>query len=383
MGGGAPVSAEGFVPPPYPYERLGELRAACAAHEGGIVDCSIGTPCDPTPPVVLAAMRSSVATNGYPPSAGTVELRDAARGMLERRFGVEVGPDALAACVGTKEFVATLAHLLSLRDPGRDTVLYPAIAYPTYEVSARLARLRGVPVAVREGRLELDSVDPADARRALVLWVNSPSNPTGRLDDLDAAVAFGRRHGIVVASDECYAEFTWHGPPRTVLRAGTEGVLAVHSVSKRSNLAGARAGFYAGDAAIVAYLRAVRQHAGLIVPGPLQDAAAAAFGDDDHVEAQRRRYRARLDAVGEALRAAGYDVGPCEGTFYLWVARAGQDDAWALAREFAEGAGMLVSPGDLYGPGGAGHVRIAMVQPDERLALACARLASARALHGA
>ncbi len=373
----------GFVPPPYPYDRLAELRERCARHDGGVVDCSIGTPCDATPESVLAAMRGSASTNGYPPSAGTPAYREAAAGLFARRYGVQLAPTDLAACVGTKEFVASLAQLLALRDPTRDTVLYPAIAYPTYEVSARLAGLRGVPVPLVEGRLDLSAIDEDTARRALVLWANSPSNPTGRLDDLDAVAAFGRRHGIVVASDECYADFTWAAAPRSILATGTAGVLAVHSVSKRSNLAGARAGFYAGDCGLVDYLRLVRQHAGLIVAGPVQAAAAASWGDDEHVDAQRARYRARLDLVSGALRSAGYDVAPCEGTFYLWAGRDGTDDGWGIAAELADSAGLLVSPGELYGDAGHGHVRIAMVQPDERLALACERLQSAHALRGA
>jgi succinyldiaminopimelate transaminase len=371
------VSSTGFVPAPYPYDRLGELASRCREHEGGMVDCSIGTPCDETPGFVLAAMSQSATTRGYPTSMGSAAYRDAACGLLSRRFGVTVAPDALAACVGTKEFVASLAHYLALRDPSRDTVLYPAISYPTYAMSAQLAGLRAHPVAVRDGRLALDELDESTAQRSLVLWANSPSNPTGRLDDLTAAAAFGRRHGIVVCSDECYAEFTWHGPYPSVLQAGADGVLAVHSVSKRSNLAGGRAGFYAGDPELVAYLRLVRQHAGLIVPGPIQDAAAAAWADDEHVEHQRDRYRRRLALVRAALLDAGYCVEDPEGTFYLWVSREGVDDGWAIAAELAAAAGTLVSPGELFGAAGARFVRMAMVQPDERLQLACDRLSSA------
>ena len=367
----------GFVPPPYPYDRLAGLRARCERHDGGMVDCSIGTPCDPPPDAVLAAMASSGTERGYPTSAGSDAYRDAARTMLARVFDVEVPEGSLAACVGTKEFVASAAHYLSLRDPTRDVVLYPAISYPTYEVSARLAGLRAVPVGLLDGRLDLGSIDAATAARALVLWANSPSNPTGRLDDLAVAAAFGRRHGVVVCADECYADYTWDGPRRSILEAGPEGVLAVHSLSKRSNLAGVRAGFYAGDAELVAYLRLVRQHAGMIVAGPVQAAAAAAWSDDDHVVAQRERYARRLARVSAALRAAGYDAPVPQGSFYLWASKPGVEDAWELAASLAEDAGLLVSPGDLYGEQGAGFVRIAMVQPDERLALACDRLAAA------
>lgn len=368
----------GFTPPPYPYDRLAQLRAIAERHDGGAVDCSVGTPCDPTPPVILEAMARSDATRGYPPSAGTPAYREAAAALLGRAYGAVVAPDAVAACVGTKEFVSSLAHLLSLRDPSRDVVLVPAIAYPTYAVSAQLADLEAVGVDLDDGHLALERIAPDVARRALVLWANSPSNPTGRLDDLAAAAAFGRRHGIVVASDECYADFTWRGSPSTVLQCGPDGVLAVHSVSKRSNLAGARAGFYAGDPELVDYLKLVRQHAGLLVAGPVQAAAVASWSDDAHVTEQRGVYRRRLDLVRTALVAAGFAVDDPEGTFYLWARLPGHD-GWAGAGVLAERAGLVASPGDLYGAAGRDFVRVAMVQPDERLALACDRLARADA----
>ena len=202
--------------------------------------------------------------------------------------------------------------------------------------------------------------------------MNVPGNPTGALGDLGAAAAWGRAHGVPVLSDECYVEFTWEGPARTILEHGTDGVLAVHSLSKRSNLAGARAGFYAGDAELVSYLSEVRKHAGFMVPGPVQAAAVAAWGDDDHVDEQRTRYLTRLEAMAKALSVLGIDATLPAGSFYLWVP-APDGDAWGLARQLAERGGVLVSPGDFYGPDGAGHVRIAVVQPDDRIALAAAR----------
>jgi len=259
---------------------------------------------------------------------------------------------------------------LRLRRPDLDTVLYPAISYPTYAMGATLAGCRAVPYR------ELDDIDPADAARALCLWVNVPGNPTGELGDLGAAAAWGRERGVPVLSDECYVEFTWDGPRRTILEHGHDGVVAVHSLSKRSNLAGARAGVYAGDPTLVHYLSEVRKHAGFMVPGPVQAAAIAAWGDDDHVEEQRERYRQRLDAMAAALSKAGIDAPMPSGAFYLWVP-APDGDAWALARRLAETAGALVSPGEFYGPAGAGFVRVAVVQPDDRIALVADRLAAA------
>ena len=369
------MTEDGFVPPAYPYDRLDELRAVADALPGGAIDCSIGTPFDPPPAAAVQALATSGTERGYPPSIGTPAFRRAAAAWTARRFGVELDPDDhLAACIGTKEFVASTPHYLRLRSPRRDTVLHPAVAYPSYAMGATLAGCRSVPVPVRDDwSLDLDAIHPDDASRALCLWVNTPGNPAGGLDDLEAVAAWGRASGVTVLSDECYAEFTWDGPPRTVLTAGVDGVLAVHSLSKRSNLAGARAGFYAGDPTLVHYLREVRKHAGCMVPGPVQAAAVAAWADQVHVDEQRDTYRRRLRAGIELFARIGIDAPMPGGGFYLWV-RAPDGDAWGLARRLAEQAGVIASPGEFYGPVAADHVRVAMVQPDEALQLAIERL---------
>ena len=364
----------GFEPPIYPYERLAGALEKASAHEGGAVDLSIGTPCDPPPAAVVEALSESGAERGYPMSVGSPPYRAAASAWMARRFGVEVDPADVAACVGTKEFVGTLPQWLRLRRPDRDTVLYPAVSYPTYEMGAVLAGCRPVPVPVDAGwKLDLDAVSESDAARALVLWVNSPGNPAGQLDDLGRAADWGRRHGVPVFSDECYAEFTWADRPRTILEHGAEGVVAVQSLSKRSNLAGLRAGFYAGDPALVRYLSEVRKHVGFLVPGPVQAAAVVAWDDDDHVEAQRQVYRQRIDLFRHVLAATGVSVPEPGGGFYLWAA-VPDGDSWAFTERLAAEGGCLVSPGDLYGPPGAGHVRVALVQPLERLELVGRRL---------
>jgi succinyldiaminopimelate transaminase len=358
----------GFQPPPYPYDRLDDVIALANEHAGGAVDLSIGTPCDPTPDAVRAALCAGDSARGYPPSIGTAALRTAAAGWIERRLGAVVDPgDELAACVGTKEFVASVPQYLRLRDPSRDTVLYPAISYPTYEMGATLAGLRAVPY------LQLSDIAAADAERALAVWVNSPANPTGGLHDLAVAAEWGRARGIPVLSDECYAEFTWAAPATTILRSGPQGVLAVHSLSKRDNFAGARIGFYAGDRELVGYLREVRKHAGLMAPGPVQAAAVVALGDDAHVESQRACYRRRLERLAELLDRLGYPADQPDGAFYLWVPAPG-GDAWAAAAELARRAGIVVSPGEFYGPLGRAYFRVAAVQPDDRIELAAARV---------
>jgi aspartate/methionine/tyrosine aminotransferase len=286
---------------------------------------------------------------------------------MRRRLGVEIPAAQVAACVGTKELVASTPQYLRLRTPDRDTVLHPAIAYPTYAMGATLAGCRSVPYR------SLDDISPDDADRALCLWVNSPANPHGELVDLGEAAAWGRDRGVPVLSDECYVEFTWEGRGRTILEHGDEGVLAVHSLSKRSNLAGARAGVYAGDAELVRYLSEVRKHAGCMVPGPVQAAAVVAWGDDAHVDAQRDVYRHRLARLRTVLAAVGAEAPMPAGGFYLW-AEAPRGDAWALAAVLAERAGVIVTPGETFGPDGAPFVRIAAVQPDDRIELVAQRV---------
>jgi len=368
------VTAAPFEPPVYPYERLLGAKEKADAHPGGAVDLSIGTPTDPPPAAVVAALSTSAAEAGYPFSAGSARYREAAAGWMQRRLGVAADPSAVYACVGTKEFVSTLPQWLHLRRPDRDTILHPAVSYPSYAMGATLAGCRSVEVPVDDRwNLDLSAVDPTDAARALCLWVNSPGNPAGQLDDLGAAAAWGRAHGVPVFSDECYAEYTWDGPPRTILSAGTEGVVAVHSLSKRSNAAGLRAGFYTGDAALVRYLSEVRKHVGMLVPGPIQAAAAVAFDDDAHVDAQRERYRERLAYFRSVLACLGVDAAMPGGGFYLW-APAPDGDAWGFTERLAAEGGCLVSPGDLYGAAGAGHVRVALVRDLSRLAVVAERM---------
>jgi succinyldiaminopimelate transaminase len=374
-----------FTPPPYPYARLSQLAEIADCHEGGIVDLSVGTPCDPAPKAAVEALGRSGAENGYPSSVGSERLRSAAAAWMERRFGVEIDPAQVAACVGTKEFVASTAWYLRLRDPSRHLVIAPETAYPTYELGARIAGCELVAVPESEkGGVDLRAVPRSTASRAVLAWINSPSNPTGSLSNLQAAAEWGVSNGVPVFSDECYCEFTWSATPSSVLQAAVGGVVAVHSLSKRSNFAGARVGFYAGDAALVDYLKLIRQHAGLMVPGPVQAAAAVAFDDDEHVLRQRELYERRLQRLIEIFRSAGLDAGMPDGGFYLWVPVPGwarvegstdEGPAWVLARSLAEAAGTLVSPGDLYGESGAGHVRVAAVQPEDRIELLAKRLA--------
>ena len=355
----------GFQLPPYPYDGLIPARAVAKERFGTAIDMSVGTPFDAPPQLVLDAIATSNSERGYPPSIGTAAFRDAAAGWLDGQFGVHIDPQQIGATIGLKEFVAGLPHWLRLRTPERDTVLYPSVSYPSYAMGADLAGCRAVPVPVDENwRLRVDAIDPADAERALCLWLNTPGNPAGGLDDIDAAAAWGREHGVPVFSDECYIEFTWDGPGRTILQTGEAGVVAVHSLSKRSNLAGMRSGFYAGDAELVHWLQEIRKHSGFMTPGPTQAAAIAALSDQAHVEEQRTRYWNRLLAMSAVVQEMGLEAPLPGGGFYLWVP-APDGDAWALTNRFAEELGLIVSPGEFYGPDGAGHIRIAVVRPDD------------------
>lgn len=382
-------AGHGFVPPVYPYFRLDALKTKAAEAPGGIVDLSVGTPTDPVPDFVVDALAAAgPGSAGYPRAIGGPALRDAAAGWMERSFGITIDPAHVVSVIGTKELVASLPHLLRLRDPSRDTVLYPAVSYPTYAMGAQLGGCRAVPVPLGEGwHLDLSAVSEEDAARALLLWVNEPGNPTGSQSapgPLADAVAWAQARGIVVASDECYVEFNWDedgnaAPGASALAAGVDGVLAVHSLSKRSNMAGYRCGFLAGDGDLVAYLASVRTHAGMMVPGPIQAAAAAAWADDAHVEVQRARYAERRRSARSRLADVGLvdDGGPS--SFYLWARSADPaEDGWAVTARLAE-SGLLVAAGDLYGDGGADHVRIALVAPLDRLELAFDRAASKHA----
>jgi len=356
--------------PAFPWDSLAGAAELARKHPDGIVDLSVGTPVDPVPDVVRAALRAADDSPGYPATAGTAALREAAAGWLARRHGVSVDPAAVLPVIGTKEFIASLPTLLGC-GPG-DIVAYPALAYPTYDVGARLAGARPVRVA---------GVVSLGPERASLLWLNSPANPTGQVlppEHLRKVVSWARERGTVVASDECYLELGWEATPLSVLHPDAcggshQGLLAVHSLSKRSNLAGYRAGFVTGDPALVGELLEIRKHAGLMVPAPVQAAMAAALADDAHADAQRVRYAARRSKLRPALQAAGWAIEESAAGLYLWATHP-ELDCRASVERLAK-AGILVAPGEIYGPGGARHIRVALTATDERIDAAVGRLA--------
>ena len=364
---------QGFVPPPYPYDRLDAFKAVAAKHQGGVIDLSVGDPCDPPSAAVIAALSKSNLERGYPPSIGIEPLRAAARNWMQRSFDIDIPLSQIAAAVGSKEFVVTTPQWMKLRTPSRDTVLFPAVSYPSYAMGATLSGCRPVAVPMTaSGGIDISKISADDAKRALMIWMNSPSNPTGALDDMEAVVKWGRANNVPVFSDECYVEFTWQGKPSTALQYGTEGVIALHSLSKRSNLAGLRVAFYAGDADIVHYLKEVRKHAGLMVPGPAQAAGVVALNDVEGVKVQAQVYRRRLERTAQVLsKWSGRTIDLPAGGFYLWF---DATDGWEFAERLATEGGALVSPGDFYGAGGSNNVRVAVVQPDDRIELLAQRL---------
>jgi succinyldiaminopimelate transaminase len=334
------------------------------------VDLSIGTPVDPVPAVARAALAAAADSPGYPATHGTARLREAAAGWLSRRHGVRVDPVAVLPVIGTKEFIAGLPALLGC-GPG-DTVVHPELAYPTYDIGARLAGARAV---ASDGTA---SLGPA---RVSLIWVNSPANPTGRVlphAHLRKMADWARERGAVLAADECYLDLGFGEQPRSVLHpevcgGSHQGLLAVHSLSKRSNLAGYRAGFVTGDPDLVAGLLEVRRHAGLMMPGPVQAAMAAVLDDDEHAAEQRERYRARRERLRAALTAAGWLIEHSQAGLYLWATRPGLD-CWGSVQALA-GLGILAAPGEFYGPAGRQHIRVALTATDERVDAAVARLA--------
>jgi succinyldiaminopimelate transaminase len=362
--------------PVFTWDRIAPLREKASLHPNGPVDLSMGTPVDPVPDVIRAALAAASDAPGYPATWGTPRLRSSAAGWLAREHGVFVPPDDVLPVVGTKEFIAWLPAMLGL-GPG-DVMVQPALAYPTYDIGARLAGATAV-----AGDVPLGSLPVSGLGRVRLVWLNSPSNPTGRVltaAEMRGAVEWAREHGVVLASDECYLTLGWEAAPVSVLHPDVcggsgQGLLAVHSLSKRSNLAGYRAGFVTGDPDLVADLLAIRKQAGMIMPEPVQAAMTAALQDEGHAREQRERYRHRRSVLRDAFTSAGWRIDHSEAGLYLWVTHPAHD-CWSAAELLAAEAGILVAPGELYGSAGSRHVRVALTATDERIAAAAGRLAS-------
>jgi succinyldiaminopimelate transaminase len=358
--------------PQFPWERLAPAKKQAHRHPQKIVDLSVGSPVDSVPEVIQRALIDAADSPSYPTVQGSRQLRESAAGWMARRIAVpHVQAQAVLPVIGTKELVAWLPSLLGLG--GGHRIVVPELAYPTYDVGARLS---GAEVVVSDSLLALG---PAPVS---LVWLNSPSNPTGRVlpvEHLRKVVEWARERGALVVSDECYIELGWDEKPTSVLHPDVcgdshEGLLAVHSLSKRSNLAGYRAGFVTGDLDVVTLLLEARKHAGMMVPTPVQVAMRAALDDDEHVVVQRSRYRNRRQLLIAALQESGFRIDHSQAGLYLWVTR--EEDCWRTVDWFAQ-RGILVAPGDFYGPLGSHHVRIALTATNERVEAAAVRLRSA------
>lgn len=370
----------GLQLPDYPWDAMAPYLKTAAKHPDGVVNLSIGTPVDPTPALIQQALVAAADAPGYPTTHGTLALRQAIVDWFARRRNVPgLDPADVMPTVGSKELVAWLPLLLGLGSG--DVVARPTVAYPTYDMGAIFA---GAEAVAADDLAELDAETRARVR---LIWVNSPGNPTGivrSVEQLRELLRQAREIGAVVASDECYGELGWGDwdpemggeavpsilDPR-VNDGNTDGLLAVYSLSKQSNVAGYRAAFVAGDSAIMANLVNSRKHAGMIVPYPVQEAMRVALGDDSHVQEQKALYRARRAVLVGALEAFGLTIHHSEAGLYLWCTAG--EDTWVTIGRLAE-LGILAGPGVFYGDAGNGFVRVALTGTDERIAAAVRRL---------
>lgn len=349
--------------PDFPWDALAPYGAIARKHPQGAIDLSVGTPVDPTPEFIQRAFQAASNSPSYPVTVGTPELRDAITAWAKKYLGA-TGEFGVLPLIGSKEFVAWLPTFIEAQ-----SVLYPEVAYPTYLVGSLLATAQATPV----------SLDASQWPRADMAWVNSPSNPTGRVhsaSEFAAAIEWSRKNKSVLVSDECYLEFGDSAKPTSIMShtgGDNTNILAVHSLSKRSSMAGYRAAFIVGDPALIARILEVRKHAGMMVPLPVQMAMIAALSDDVHVAEQRARYNARRAALTPALRAAGFSIDHSEAGLYIWATR--QENCWDSVSWLAD-RGIIATPGIFYGDQGASHIRIAMTATDAQIAEAAARITS-------
>lgn len=342
--------------PDFPWDALAPYGDKAKAHPSGLIDLSQGTPVDPTPDFIQEALQKASNSPSYPVTAGTLELREAISNWASNNLGAS-GEFGVLPLIGSKELVAWLPTILE-----SEHVLYPEIAYPTYLVGSMIAKTKAT-------KVDFDANIWPDADLA---WVNSPSNPTGRVHtdkELVNAIQWARggKGNRVVVADECYLEFGNGITPKSMLSltgGNNKNILAIHSLSKRSSMAGYRAAMMIGDKELIAKILEVRKHAGMMVPLPVQRAMVAALADKVHVEIQRDIYNARKAKVRSAIEKHGFKVDHSEAGLYLWATRNERD--WDSVAWFAN-QGILVTPGHFYGELGANHVRIAMTATDAQI----------------
>jgi LL-diaminopimelate aminotransferase len=375
--------------PTYVFAELDTLKGSARARGSTLVDLGIGSPDLPMAPGIIDTLSSAArepGIQGYPPFRGAPRYFDAIAGFMQSRFGVSVdGPRESLALSGAKEGIAEI--IAALCGPG-DVVLVPEIYYPVYARAAWLvgAEVRWIPMRAADGFvLDLDTIPADDARRARIMIVNYPNNPTGARvgrEFYERAVAFARRRGILLVSDAAYSELTFGGSPAPSaleVEGARDVTLEFHSCSKTFSMAGLRIGFAVGNAAAIDALAAYRTNVGYGTPTVVQYAAAYAL--DHHAELVPPKvaaYRSRRDAMVAAFRGAGWDVPVPEATMYLWLPVPEGVDDWVWVKALIDREGVVVTPGIAFGDGGRGFFRISLVRDEATLAAAAVRIAAQR-----
>ncbi|CAB4548444.1 unannotated protein [freshwater metagenome] len=350
--------------PDFPWDALAPFSKIAQQHPKGAIDLSQGTPVDSTPQLIQSALQESSNSPRYPVTAGTKELQDAIRKWAINHLGASGDFDVLPL-IGSKELVAWLPTILQSKK-----VIYPEVAYPTYLVGALIAQAKPIAVAV----------DAKSWPEADFAWVNTPSNPTGRVhseEELRATVNWARENNSVLVCDECYIDFGDTTTPTSLLKytdGDNSNILVVHSLSKRSSMAGYRGAFLIGDAKLISQIREIRKHAGMMVPLPIQNAMVAALSDESHVVEQRDRYNARRATLAPALTAAGFKIEESAAGLYIWCTRS--EDCWKSV-EWLANLGIVATPGSFYGELGSAHIRIAMTATDAQIREAADRIKEA------
>ncbi len=350
--------------PDFPWDALAPFSKIAQQHPKGAIDLSQGTPVDSTPQLIQSALQESSNSPRYPVTAGTKDLQDAIRKWAINHLGASGDFDVLPL-IGSKELVAWLPTILQSKK-----VIYPEVAYPTYLVGALIAQAKPIAVAV----------DAKSWPEADFAWVNTPSNPTGRVhseEELRATVKWARENNSVLVCDECYIDFGDTTTPTSLLKytdGDNSNILVVHSLSKRSSMAGYRGAFLIGDAKLISQIREIRKHAGMMVPLPIQNAMVAALSDESHVVEQRDRYNARRATLAPALTAAGFKIEESAAGLYIWCTRS--EDCWKSV-EWLANLGIVATPGSFYGELGSAHIRIAMTATDAQIREAADRIKEA------
>jgi LL-diaminopimelate aminotransferase len=358
--------------PTYVFAWLDELKATARARGVELIDLGIGNPDQPTPPAIIDAIARSYAdprTHGYPPFRGTSRFREAAANFMKHRFSVTVDADREVLCTsGGKEGIA---HLVMGFTDNESIALVPDIHYPVHGRAAPLVggRVHLLPVRADDGYLpDLEAIPESIARKARLLMLNYPHNPTGAVAPLgffEEAVAFCARFGIVLVSDLAYSEITFDGyvaPSVLEVSGAADVAVEFHSLSKTFNMAGSRIGFAVGNSSLIDALYAVRTNMGYGTPSAIQEGGAFAL---DHAREFARpvamRYQSRRNAVIEGFRSLGWSATPPCATMFVWLPVPAGYDSQGWARHLIDVAGVVVTPGNAFGPGGEGYFRVSLV----------------------